>query len=267
MSLPEACSGASPAIPTIVPTPTAFHRFFGNPAPQMARMHSRKFLSRSCVASQPSSKSPFFSKNRLMPSTRHCHIRPANHHSSMNSVLWLPSSLALILILAGCSSNNSTLANDPLGTGPFDSRGNYREDWADDPSKWRRPSSRQTSASDDLPQIAKNEQPPATANPLAPQAAKPTSSPTNTRANSTPRETASRPQTSKPVASKPKPTVVKAKPKPKPQPKSIRYVVKKGDSLSAIATRNGSSVAAIRKANGISGTLIHPGQKLVVPKR
>ncbi|MCX6865313.1 MAG: LysM peptidoglycan-binding domain-containing protein [Verrucomicrobia bacterium] len=64
---------------------------------------------------------------------------------------------------------------------------------------------------------------------------------------------------------KAKPGVAKAKAKTKPT--SERYIVKKGDSLSAIASRNRSSVSAIQKANGISGTLIHPGDKLVIPKR
>jgi LysM repeat protein len=43
--------------------------------------------------------------------------------------------------------------------------------------------------------------------------------------------------------------------------------VKKGDTLSAIASRYGTSVAKIRSANDISGSMIRPGQKLKVPKR
>lgn len=75
------------------------------------------------------------------------------------------------------------------------------------------------------------------------------------------------------VATKPKAkpkTVAKAKPKPKlkakakPQPK--RYIVKSGDSLARIASRNGTTVSALQRANGISGSLIRPGQKLVIPK-
>jgi LysM repeat protein len=68
------------------------------------------------------------------------------------------------------------------------------------------------------------------------------------------------------VKPKPKPQPVAAKPKPKP-PAQVRYVVKKGDSLSTIARRNGSTVAAIQKANRINGTLIFPGQSLTIPKR
>ena len=59
----------------------------------------------------------------------------------------------------------------------------------------------------------------------------------------------------------------KPKPKPKPQPSVVRYTVKKGDTLSGIASRYGSSVSGIQRASGISGTLIRPGQVLKVPKR
>ena len=161
----------------------------------------------------------------------------------MNSAIWLSTLSALILILAGCTTDPS-IANDPLGTGPFDSNGNYREDWADDPSKWRKPSNR--NQPDDLPVIARNEEPPANATPL-------------------PSGGASTPKPSP----KPAPVVVKPKPKPKPKPKQTvtRYTVKKGDTLSGIASRYGSSVSKIRSANGISGSLIRPGQTLVVPKR
>ena len=50
------------------------------------------------------------------------------------------------------------------GTGPFDSAGNYREDWADDPSKWRKPG--KPKRGDDLPAIVKNDEPPPNSNPL-----------------------------------------------------------------------------------------------------
>lgn len=181
----------------------------------------------------------------------------------MKPLICIPLTSALILMVSGCASNDPLLANDPLGTGPFDSQGRYREEWADDPTKWRKPSNR-NQVPDDLPVIASNDQPPANANPLAPQGtARPSPAPVMNR----PRETV---QNTTPVLVKPKP-VVTAKPKPKPvvkaKPKTVRYVVKKGDTLSAIASRTGSSVSAIQKANGISGSLIHPGKSLVIPKR
>ncbi|GHE19496.1 transglycosylase SLT domain-containing protein [Halomonas urumqiensis] len=45
------------------------------------------------------------------------------------------------------------------------------------------------------------------------------------------------------------------------------YVVRRGDSLSGIASRQGVSVAEIREANGLSGTVIHAGQELTLPQR
>jgi LysM repeat protein/murein endopeptidase len=44
------------------------------------------------------------------------------------------------------------------------------------------------------------------------------------------------------------------------------YVVVEGDSLGRIASRTGCSVEALQEANGLTGDLIAPGQKLVVPK-
>jgi N-acetylmuramoyl-L-alanine amidase len=46
---------------------------------------------------------------------------------------------------------------------------------------------------------------------------------------------------------------------------ALEYRVKSGDSLSLIAERFGTTVDAIRAANGLTGNLIHPGQKLEIP--
>lgn len=200
-----------------------------------------------------------------------CQIRLTLHHSAMQPNLWLPPSCALILILTGCA-NKGGAGNDPLGTGPFDSAGNYHEEWANDPSKWSKPGKRSQppAPGEDLPVIAKNEQPPPNANPLAPQGSyNPPKKTTQVKPKSTPPATTARTETPKPTVTKakpkPKPTVAKTKPKPKP--KSSRYVVKQGDNLWDIAHRNGTSVSAIQKANNLSGTLIHPGKSLVIPKR
>jgi LysM repeat protein len=49
------------------------------------------------------------------------------------------------------------------------------------------------------------------------------------------------------------------------QQESREYTVRKGDTLSTIATRNGSSVQQLRSANGLRGDLIRVGQVLQVP--
>ncbi|MEX1049715.1 MAG: LysM peptidoglycan-binding domain-containing protein [Akkermansiaceae bacterium] len=165
----------------------------------------------------------------------------------MNLSLTLLASCAVALFLTSCG-NSGGGASSSLGlanTGPFDRNGNYIEEWADNPSKWRKsggPPSPHELKSDRLPEIALNDQPPR---------------------NSVPMVSTS---VSRPAAAKPAPVLVKAKPQPKAPPQ-VRYVVKKGDTLSAIASRNRSSVAAIQKANRITGTLIRPGQSLIIPKR
>lgn len=44
-----------------------------------------------------------------------------------------------------------------------------------------------------------------------------------------------------------------------------KYVVRKGDTLSEIASRSGVGVAQLRAANGLRGNLINVGQKLRIP--
>jgi len=43
------------------------------------------------------------------------------------------------------------------------------------------------------------------------------------------------------------------------------YVVRRGDTLSVIASRTGATIGQLRAANGLRGDLIRAGQKLVVP--
>lgn len=47
--------------------------------------------------------------------------------------------------------------------------------------------------------------------------------------------------------------------------KATAYMVKKGDTLFKIATRAGISVAALQAANGLSGTNIRAGQRMMIP--
>lgn len=179
---------------------------------------------------------------------------------TISSYRWLFPAAALVL--ASCANNDEFASNDPYGTGPFDSEGNYREDWADDPTKWRRPGSRQK-AREEAPFQASNDRPPANASPLPP--ARP-SQPASTTKPAQPTQTVRKTQPARPTATasaKPKP---KSKPKPKPAPQPTRYTVKKGDSLYVIAKRHGTTVTAIQRANRISGSIIQPGQRLVIPR-
>jgi membrane-bound lytic murein transglycosylase D len=59
--------------------------------------------------------------------------------------------------------------------------------------------------------------------------------------------------------------VLERSPRSEWAPRTI-HVVRSGDSLHAIARRYGSSVEEIRQANGLRGSLIHPGQELTVPR-
>lgn len=178
------------------------------------------------------------------------------------------------LLLASCGSTGSTASsNNPSGTGPFDSRGNYIEEWADNPSKWKRGGSSPGDA------LVMNDEPPADSVPI-PTAAN-TRQPGNisptpvvakqTPVKSTTRTTASTSSTArKPAATtastKPKPKATVAVKKPAAKPAASRYTIKKGDTLSAIAARNKTSVAALQRANGIKGSLIQPGKVLVIPR-
>ena len=47
----------------------------------------------------------------------------------------------------------------------------------------------------------------------------------------------------------------------------VTYVVRRGDSLSSIAARHGTSVAALRQHNQLSSHMLFPGQELQVPGR
>ncbi len=49
------------------------------------------------------------------------------------------------------------------------------------------------------------------------------------------------------------------------EPTLVTYKVKKGDNLSEIARRSGTTVAAIRKASGIKGDTIYAGSTIKVP--
>lgn len=215
---------------------------------------------------------------------------------AMKIVSWILPACGLALFLSSCGAGGGKSAGAAGTPGPFDRNGNYVEEWADNPSKWRKPgqpASPHEVKSDEIPEIAMRDQPPQNSVPLAParQTSTPVISKTNVtrKPSETTKTTSSSTGSSKPktVASSTKPatksssntksTASKSTTKTasktstaskttKAKPKTTRYTVKKGDSLSAIASRTGSSSAAIKRANGISGSVIRPGQTLVIPK-
>lgn len=70
------------------------------------------------------------------------------------------------------------------------------------------------------------------------------------------------------TAPAPTPEAPEAPEAPAPQPSSEdTYTVKPGDSIERIARKNGTSAAVLYKLNGLKTTsLIHPGQKIKLPK-
>jgi LysM repeat protein len=85
----------------------------------------------------------------------------------MKPLFWIYAYGAVTLALSSCGGGGGR--NPQAATGPFDSRGNYVEEWADNPSKWRKSGgtpSPHEKKSDDLPEIAKIEQPPQNAVPI-----------------------------------------------------------------------------------------------------
>ena len=118
-------------------------------------------------------------------------------------------------------------------TGPYDSRGNYVEEWADQPDKWYRPPA-PGSHSKPNKTIAANHSP------------EPLISPVKT--------------------SSPPPITHTAPSKVKPQQSVIRYTVRRGDNLSVIANRYRTTVSKIQKANGLRSSVIRIGQTLKIPR-
>jgi LysM repeat protein len=214
--------------------------------------------------------------------------------------LFLPAA-SLFSFLASCANHGggSTASSNPQGLGPFDSRGNYVEAWADSPSQWKKGSSSQIadaqpdrSAATDIPvspEFVKVEEVPGNAVPYQQQSnttttvvyKKPTQTPvarvspertvaknTSSTTKSTAKSTTKSKSSSTVAKSTPKPkaTVKKELVKSKSKPKSSSHTVKSGDNLYNIAKRYGTSVAALQKANGTKGAMIRPGQSLVIPR-
>lgn len=176
----------------------------------------------------------------------------------MRSRWLLLSAAALPVAFTSCGNNGGlTAGNNPTGTGPFDSRGNYVEAWADNPSQWRKGSTQVVEAQPDRPAAVVPVTPPVVASTPPPRPASTSTPVIASKPKPRPTAVASNTVKPKPVAKKP---VVKVK------PKTTRHSVRSGDNLYNIAKRYGTSVGAIQKANGIKGSMIRPGQSLVIPR-
>jgi len=141
----------------------------------------------------------------------------------------------LLPLLTQCGTTTAPATN--AVTGPFDSRGNYIEDWVYQPDKWYRPSSPSERRKPNTVVAKKETTPPPEIAVVKPR----------------PQATVTKPT--------PKPVV-----KPKPKPVTVRHTVRKGDTLSGLARKYGSSVSKIQSANNIRGTVIRLGQTLTIPK-
>jgi LysM repeat protein len=219
-------------------------------------------------------------------------LPPSGLHTARMRRLWmLPLAMSGALLFPSCSSTGggptvttgARTFNNPMGLGPFDASGNYVEAWADAPHKWpTRPRPTAPTPSLEIP----------TPNPVVPPATLPTAiaasdpagnPPAITKApgpiNSPPEVAALNPAKPKP-ATKPavkttakttaaKPTVkttakaTAAKPKNK---SATNYTVKKGDTLYDLSKRFGTPIAAIQRANGLKGSNLSIGKKLVIPR-
>ena len=113
--------------------------------------------------------------------------------------------------------------------------------------------------------------PAATSNPYAPVYASGESGSCSTASSSKPKPkpafsaSSSKPKSSTASKSKPKPKPAAAKPKPKSS--TVSHTVKKGDTLYGLANRYGTSVSAIKKANGLSSDMLRDGRSLKIPRK
>lgn len=134
---------------------------------------------------------------------------------------------------------------------PFDSSGNYVTAWAAD---GERRSGRGSANRSDIASWSDSRS--ARSAPLSKP--RPVSTPAKSRSTSKSRSSstvASRSKSQRPSTSKKTPT------------KSQRsYTVRKGDTLSAIARRNGTTVAKLKAANGLKSDRIGIGKNLKIPR-
>lgn len=182
------------------------------------------------------------------------------------SIAW--SALFVIFLSSACSTSQRMVSEDRSTpsynprVGPFDSRGNYIERWAD---KKQRTNWFSRSSEEDT-RIAQNDvSPPVVisshATPLAPIAKT-----TRTRVAAPVKLAKKDPYKSKAhkKSSSSKKKVAKRK---KPSYRApLRYTVKKGDTLWSLSRRYKTTVAAIQRANGLKDSNIRVGKIILIPR-
>ena len=109
------------------------------------------------------------------------------------------------------------------------------------------------------------QQPPAPTYSTPPSPAPPPSDPYAYSAPKTTSSSSSKPKSTAGTSTKKKSTSTASSTKKKTSSSGKRYAVKQGDTLYGIARKNGTSVAKIKAANGLSSDLIRPGQSLKIP--
>lgn len=155
--------------------------------------------------------------------------------------------LSSLIFLPNCSNSRSVI-DVPItdgfqqNYGPFDSNGNYVENWAD-----KAPRRRYVPASTIL---GKSNKPVLVSRPYTPPPSANSSKPTSTNHSTASRSSSSTRQTRTSSSSKP----------------STRHTVKRGDTLYGLARKYGTSVSKIQRANSLRGSTIRIGQRLTIPR-
>lgn len=172
---------------------------------------------------------------------------------------------------------------------PFDEKGNYLPDVVSGKTKGRKNKSSGSLFSKNVADVAEAPPPeptlaasapanyeiPPESSPVQPETSSGSTarqpSPPPAKPSSASKSSAARPSTTasakpKPTASKTKSTASKSKPAAK-KPSTLSYTIKKGDTLSELADRYNTSVAAIKKASGLSSNLLRDGRTLRIPRK
>ncbi len=139
---------------------------------------------------------------------------------------------------------------------PFDASGNYRKDWVKNGSR--------TSSGNDVnrPRISGSSSSSSSRVASAPPAPTRTTAPTRSSSSSPPARIATNTVRTTPPARTYTPPPA---PKPKPKPAARYHTVQPRQTLWALSQKYGTSVAALKKANGLTSDNIRIGQSLRIP--